>query len=244
MSKFSKTLICLIAVFALSAIAASAASAAKPEFVFSGKKAFTTKSKEAVLETKGGEKVTCKEDTGKGEIEGASGSKKVTGVTIALKGCKTKVSGLTVGCGTKEEITTKELEGQLEYLPAGTKEKVGLDLWPKGTSNKELEEGKFTTLFTEFKCLIVTLKVRGSLIGEMKPVNVKVGPKEANTHFTLTYEQAGGVQKYTESEIEVGGKLVKIKDFLETEKSGGTFEQSGQSTVAEVFPEEALEISA
>jgi hypothetical protein len=242
MSKFSKTLICLVAVFAFSAIVASAASAAKPEFKPGGAHKFTSKNGAATLEVVDGEKVTCTGGTGTGET---AGTKALQKVTLSLTGCSTKAGGLKVSCGTSGTITTKELEGQLEYLPAGTTEKVGQDLWPAGTTNKELEEGKSTKLFAEFKCLIVTIKVRGSVIGEIKPVNTKVGPKEATTHFTLTYEQAGGKQKYTESEIEIEGKLHKVKDFLETESSTTKkFEQSGQALTAEVFPEEALEISA
>jgi hypothetical protein len=242
MKSLNRTLICLVAVLAFGALAASAASAAKPEFSPNGSHKFTSKNGAATLEVVNGEKVTCTGGTGTGETAETKGLKKVI---LSLTGCSTKVSGLKVSCGTSGTITTKELEGQLEYLPAGTKEKVGQDLWPVGTTTKELEEGKSTKLFAEFKCLIVTIKVRGSVIGEIKPVNTKVGPKEATTHFTLTYEQAAGVQKYTESEIEIAGKLHKVKDFLETESSTTKkFEQSGQALTAEVFPEEALEISA
>lgn len=243
MKQVTRTLVVVMLALAVSAIAASAASAAKPEFVFGGvKKGFTTKLGASTLEVVNGEKVTCTGGSGKGEIEGGNGSKKVTKTTLSLTGCKAEVSGLKVSCGSSGTITTKELEGQLEYLPVGTKEKVGLDLWPKGTSNKELEEGKFTTLFAEFKCLIVTVKVRGSVIGVMTPVNTKVTAAE---HFTLTYEQAAGKQKFVESEVEVAGKLFKIKDFLETESSTTKkFEQSGQSATAEVTPEETVEISA
>src|ERR1700691_6445797 len=119
MSKFSKTLICLVAVLAFSAIVASAASAAKPEFKPEGAHKFTSKNGAATLEVVDGEKVTCTGGTGTGETSGKKALKKVT---LSLTGCSTKVGGLKVSCGTSGTITTKELEGQLEYLPAGTTE--------------------------------------------------------------------------------------------------------------------------
>jgi hypothetical protein len=147
----------LVAVFAMSAVAASAASAALPEFIPTGKKfpvAFTSKSGVSILWTAGGKEIVCQSDTNKGNITGA----KTDEVTVEFFKCEEPA--LKVSCGTSGTIKTNLLASTLGYLNAAT-HKVGLLLEPKTAG----------ALFAEFKCSILTVKVSGSVICEITPVN-------------------------------------------------------------------------
>jgi len=215
----------LVAVFAISAIASATASAAKPEFVFAGiKKGLKAKSGSATLETASKEKVTCTSSSNGGEIEGGNGSKKVTGIIVKFKGCKSSGFACSTSGAASEEIITNSLSGELGYIKAAEKT-VGLDLLPTGGGE-----------FVEFNCAggIVKVKVKGSVIGQITPVNKKVTTAE---HFTLTFTQSGGKQGI--EKFETG-----VKDTLETSKNGGAFEGSAEAATAEVTGEETVEISA
>ena len=215
----------LVAVLAISAVASATASAAKPEFVFAGiKKGLKGKSGAGTLETVSKEKVTCAKSTNGGEIEGGNGSKKVTGVVVTFTGCvssgfKCSTTGAAAG-----EIVTKSLSGELGYINKAAKT-VGVDLAPTGGGE-----------FVEFNCAggIVKVKVKGSVIGQITPVNKKVLTTE---HFTLTFTQTSGKQAIEKFE---GG----LKDTLETSKNGNPFEGSAEAATAEVTGEETIEISA
>ena len=171
MTRFTKIMgLCLVAVFVMSAVAVATASAAEPEFVFSGSKAFSTKSTEkGKLETSIGEEVKCTEESGTGEIEGTSGSKKVTKDFTFFKGCTTEILAKVYNCQSASratgEIATNELEGELGYINKTNKE-VGLLLKPKSPA----------TLFAEFECVNgankTKIKVKGSIIGRIPTTSI------------------------------------------------------------------------
>jgi hypothetical protein len=220
----------LVAVFAMTAVTAASASAAAPEFTVASK--FESKGGAGTLETsKSKEKVKCTAEKDSGE--NAVG-KTVSKVTVTFTGCESSGFKCSTSGQSSGEIKTNPLKGELVFLAEGGKvtTKVGLALEP--------ETG---TEFVEFNCAggIVKVKVKGSVLGEIKPIKEKVGPKAKTTHYTLTYTQSAGTQHFTEAEFKNNGKLVK--DTLETSKNGGAFEGSAEETSSEVFPEKEGEIT-
>lgn len=215
----------LVAVFAMSSVLSATASAAKPEFVFGGvKKGFESKATGAVsLETTGGTKVKCLGGSGKGEIEGGNGSKKLTKVIVKFTGCESTGFKCKTPTGATGEIITNELVGQLGYVEGTTK--VGLEMKPKTG-----------TQFAEFECVggIVKVKITGAVIGQLTPLNTKV---KTTQHYTLAYRQTAGVQEWKEL---VGGE----EDTLLTSVNGGGNEGSAIASSNEVKGEEESEVSA
>ncbi len=193
----------LVAVFAMSAVVVSAASAALPEQLpatgtFSGTSGAST------FETKSGEKVKCTSDAITGEITGAKTSKS----KITFKGCeafgfKCNSSGAASG-----EIVLN-VTGELVYIMKATKE-VGL----------------LNTLTAELtiKCsAFQTLKVKGSTLCPITPVNVKT------TKYTVACKETKGVQEPVN--YEPASALVKAP-ITETKGEGlknFAFEQSALS---------------
>jgi hypothetical protein len=176
----------------MTAVAATAASAAKPEFIFTGtakeNKEFTaTQIGSSSLVTTAGETVTCSGGSGLGEIEGISGSKKVTSVVVTFTGC----AQLAVKCQSGPiagQIVTRELTGTLVYLDK-SKTKVGVLIKPK-----------VAPTLAEFECTgFVKWTVTGELLCEIAPKNKPVTSPE---FFTVTCEQKGGIQKWTKIEEE------------------------------------------
>jgi hypothetical protein len=164
MKKFKIVGLCLVAVFAISAVVASTASAVLPEFSAGAKEEmkFTSKSGAATLKVKGGITVKCSASTNEGVIlPGAS--KKEGSVTVKFTGC--------LAAGVDEchsasppakpgEIITSLLKMELGYISKAKKE-VGVDL--------------SAATLAEFTCEIgtgETVKVTGSVIGKITPINV------------------------------------------------------------------------
>lgn len=222
-------IICLLAVFALSAIAASGASAAPPEFskicykVEEGTGEYPTESA-CVKEEKKGEKpkewdrieftseggeaklkiknlaltVTCESSYDRGTITG----KKTGTVEVRFKKCSAAGHECqNQGAGT-EEIKTSLLFMKLGFIKGVAPVEVGVSLEPA--------EGE---LLAEFTCAIgegEVVKVRGSVIGKITPINM------LTNKFTLEFIEAGGEQVPTKFEG-------KAKDTLEASLGGGVF---------------------
>jgi hypothetical protein len=212
----------LVAMLAIGALAAATASAALPELVNSKgealvKKKYTSKSGASTLETEKNGAVKCKEGTDTGESTGPkTGTSTVTFTGCESASIKCKTSGAKTG-----EIITKATS-KLVYI--NEKEKtVGLAL---------------AATESTIECSILQkLKVRGSVIGVLTPVNTVA------EEFTLTFKQKKGVQEPTEYEEE--GK--KVKDITETEGSGiktFKFEPSGLETTDTLKFEEKVEVKA
>jgi hypothetical protein len=117
---------------------------------------------------------TCTADTSKGEITGA---KTTAGVTVTFTGCTAK-EGTKASCpanSVKEKV--KEPAGTIKTN--GLKDVLGTVAAAEATSEvgdalkPEGEEGFVTLEAPEAGCLAVkTTQVSGSVIGEVKPINV------------------------------------------------------------------------
>ncbi len=170
--------LCAAGAFAIGGLAVAHASAA-PEFLHEGKevlnKGFVVKSKGAgatlveLGETK--YKIVCTGSTAVGKIKGKT---EVDSVVVKFTGCRAKEAGEAVECevkstsplGGKEEIITKTLKGRLGLvLAAEATSERGLLLLPSSGT-------VYVTITGSTECLPAeTSEVKGSLIGEIKPVH-------------------------------------------------------------------------
>jgi len=221
--------LCLAAMFAVSGLAASGASAA-PEFLHEGKevlkKGFTVKSKSGatLIEIAGTKyKIVCSSSTSTGRIKGKS---EVEGVVAKFKGCKAKESEELHECevsstsplGGKEEIITKTLKGRLGEVAsteAGTER--GLLLLPNSGT-------VYVTIKSSTECLPQeTSEVKGSLIGEVKPI--KTLKSKGELIYKSVEEKTQMIKKFVgESamhELEIFGVKTPLEaiDSLEYEES-------------------------
>jgi len=192
----------LVAVVALSATAATGASAA-PEFS-KAKDTFTTSSGESVLKGTG-LTITCKKDTGSGEVI----SKTSVNAKVSFEGCKGEILG-----NKCPETISSSLTGELgEVAKAESATEVGLLFKAK--------EGAFA----EFKCGSLNLKVEGSVAGEVTPT--KSLSKTGKVVFALN----GSVQKI--KEIKVLGKTEKPS--LKAFGLASTLQSNEENTFAEAI---------
>ena len=209
----------VVAACAISVIASATASALPlhPELVNGkgetlAKNKFTSVSGKATLETVKGEKITCKEDTDKGETTGVSSSTS----TVNLKGCESAGIKCNTSGGAAGEIVLKA-KAKLVWIKEST-EAVGL-----------LLETEPVTV----KCSILeTIKVEGTAIGAFSG---------KGTTFTLALTQSSkGIQEPLE--YEEGGKKVKPAVTMSTgtgAKKFGPEESSLQTTDTLTFEEPA-----
>lgn len=168
----------VVAMFIMSAVATASASAALPEWAFAAASTttFTATSGAGTLESTSGTKVKCTSDTATGTLEKPKAVKKVV---VIYKGCKEGSNECKSTGAAKEEIVTGPIEGTLIYAGAGS---------TKAGELLKHEPGGGT--FVEFKCGAgLAIKVTGEIIGEAGPIN------KSELTGTLTFEQAGGVQK-------------------------------------------------
>jgi len=166
-----------------------------------------------LLETVGGKTVTCTSNSARGLI---AGPKNVEKARVTFFGCeetekkvKCKTSGKAEG-----EVVTEGLKGKIGYLEKSVP-KVGLQLEP--------EKGR-AELFAELLCpsTILKIKVKGSVIGEVGPLNTM--GKTGTLKYELTKK---GKQKWTSLEGEA-------EDILESMFTGGSVEKSaisGEDTI-------------
>jgi hypothetical protein len=196
-------LLALIAVLSLSAVSAATASAA-PEFS-KEKDTFTTTGGESVL--KGvGLTITCKKTSGSGEVI----SKSTVNATVTFEGCKGEILG-----NKCPETISSSLTGELGEVAKGeSATEVGL-----------LFKGKSGT-FSEFKCGSLTIKVEGSVAGEVTPT--KSLSKTGKVVFALNEK---GAQKI--KEIKVLGKTEKPS--LKAFGIASTLQSTQENTFAEAI---------
>jgi hypothetical protein len=220
----------LVAVLLLGGIATASASASGFEAEPSFPVKFTATAGKGFLETKAGRKVTCLKSKGSGEVSGAV---TVAKVAVAFEGCFAKVkvvaeqgaevvpcqSGLVPG-----EITTKSIKGKPVTL--GTlKAEAGLLLEP--------ESGE---LFAEFNCGgVVTLKVKGSIIGKVPNAQLN----EFRTTLNLEFKAKKGTPE--PNQVEGAGEKHVLLTKGESALPGQSFEfeESGiqEATVGETVIE-------
>lgn len=234
--------LCLAVAFVMSAVAVATASATTPEFRFAaGSKVFSSVSGPGTLQQKSGATVKCTSDSDTGEIEGASGSKKARNVVVTFKGCTSTILTEVYKCKTatrnEEEIRTNNLEGELGYIKGIAPREVGLLLKPEAPA----------TLYAEFECLktgkpTVAIKVRGSIIGKIGPLNTLVEPSGTTKFFTLEYKKGANAGEPSVKKFE---NLPENK--LETSVSivnAGAFEESALAAEDKIFPLVSMEIRA
>jgi hypothetical protein len=190
----------LVAVLALSAIAASAAMAAAPEFSKTKVK-FTTTGTEAVLG--GGATITCKKVAGSGEITSTT----ALSATVTFEGCKGEVLG-----GKCPETIKSELVGTLGTVAAA-----------EATSEVGLLFKAKSGAFSEFKCGSLTIKVEGTIAGEVTPT------KKLSKTGDLVFALNGSSQKI--KKITVAGK--EEKPSLKAFGLASTLKTTEENTFAE-----------
>jgi hypothetical protein len=171
----------------------------------------------------GSNKINCTKDTGEGLL---TGDKLVQEVLVAFTGCKVEsLFACSTTSAKAEEIMTARLKGALGYINKSTK-LVGIKLEPESGT-------EFTT--GEIECAGINIKVTGSLIADMTPVNTKT------TTGTLEFKASG--TKQVDESIEIEGKTetgVKLKASVHGEPA---VEASDEMTDSLTF-KESVELMA
>jgi hypothetical protein len=207
----------------LNSVCTKAATPGKEKFEWSGivKNKFTSKLKEGIptLETVGGTKITCKEESSPGEF---NTSKSVAGVIAKFNGCETSGFKCNSVGGIEGEIVTSALEGVVGVEKIGTKtplnDKLALELHaPVGQK------------VAAFSCAGLPVEVRGSVL---HPITANKMLLTATEKFTA----AKGEQKPDKF---AGG--VVDEHTLESNTNGGPFEEAGQTITALATYEEKVE---
>jgi hypothetical protein len=193
-----------LAMLAFSAVASASASATTLSFKYTGtgvnKAKFSGRGGETYFEEKSGGLWECRSSTTSGEVNGASGSAKLTGVFVTFSECKVGAKVCTSAGQAAGVMKTSELEGELGQSGEG-------DLLLKPKSGGTFMACKAPQYY-EFE---------GGLIGHISPVDRAVGTK---SQFTLSYNQTKGVQELTKFP---GGS----EDFLQESWAGTAYESAG-----------------
>jgi hypothetical protein len=171
----------------------------------------------AILETRNATKVTCTGEDGGGEY---NTNKTTARVALRLTGCEGLAQKCSSAGGAEGEIVWNTLEGELGIILASkepVKDKVGLALKAPGGQ------------ITEFACGSTTIKLRGSVIGQ-------VSTKTMTSKPTLKYTQSAGSQKPTHFEGEVPVSL-------EASVAGGAYESAGLAMTVVQTNAEKVEIN-
>jgi hypothetical protein len=221
MKRMTQAVIVVAAAIAGMAMIAGTALAAAPEFLAEGGKsaagtAFTSTTGASKLQPKEGAlAVECTAGSSEGTI---AGLKTVAKVTVKFTGCKEKtLKGECKSPGAaKGQLITAKLEGEIGPIEGGSGD--GLKLEPEAES--ETEE------FVTVECPAATVKVTGSLVGEL------VRTHELSTKNELVYKQTAGVQAIT-SFTGTGEK-----DFL----TAGSFGQAGLEATHSITFSKAVEL--
>ncbi len=228
---FRSSLIALVAVLAMGAVAVASASAALPEFQQGGKglaKAvkFSGSAGGPAIRQDG---PSCSGLTMTGEISGAN---TLADVVITFKGCKQDLPPLggykpceNTGFG-KEEMVTPQLSGKIGYVNKSTKE-VGLLLEPStGTQIAECNyDGSHKYVF----------KLRGSVIGQLKPVNIE------STEFSLAYKGSETKQEITHFE---GEEVIHHLEMFNTPFTEKKYIDGSYEGTTNIVTAESLEVKA
>ena len=177
------------------------------------------------LETTGGAVIKAKAQSAIGEWTGEKKNiaEKVVFTGVEFKGFKCKSTNPPA---TNEgEVRVKDLNGNIAVYKKGetkAKDKVANRLVPKDGSG----------IFTEFKCSIIPVVVRGAILNPITVNAMKCFPAP----MTVKYTGAKGKQK---PDRFVGGE----KETLESSIEGGPFEASDQVLTTGQQCEEKLEVS-
>jgi hypothetical protein len=172
----------------------------------------------------GANTIKCLSDTSSGSL---SGKDAVSKLVVNYKSCRLE-SLETVTCKTpgaaEGEIVTASLSGRLGYVEVLGK-KVGILLKPE--TGEEFTKGEITCAFNK-------IKVRGSVIGEVTPINT------FSTKSTQSFKIVEGKQQWTEIQIEELPQTAKFEYSL----NGGAFAAALEETVEELTFSESFAIKA
>lgn len=162
----------------------------------------------------GGNVVRCTADTEEGSLSGKDGLSKVL---VKFKSCRLE-SLETVTCKTpgaaEGEVVTASLSGRLGYVEVLGK-KVGALLKPE--TGEEFTKG-------EISCgVLAKIKIRGSIIGEVTPINT------FTSKVKLIFKVVEGQQEWREIQIEEMPQTAK----LESSTNGGVFQLTQEESTEE-----------
>lgn len=225
----------VIALLAFGVVPIAPASGALPELVNSSGKELVKKHISVTTNGatfNGSNPLLCKTASLVGEV---SGLKRIVKAKMSFGGCKVQFL-----CTPNEtgNFSTAELEGEIGYISAAEK-KVGLDLWPTSRTAAEREKHQFLATVAEFQCAASFSRIRGSIVGQLAPVNKAVKTTE---HFELGYRSSGSKQELSKLEGVEGG----AKDVLQLSLSSTIlpYEEVGMAMIGEAKLEEEAELKA
>jgi hypothetical protein len=216
MNRIRLGLTALVGAFALAALTSASAFAVAPEFLPNPAKGttFTGTSGAGELQIKGGGTIKCSSDKSTGEITGQKAIK----ATVTFEGCKAIGFAANTASDLPGVILT-ELTGELCEIEKA-KKLVGAKLTLPSTVIIEVPTAK------------QKIEVKGSVIGEVKPVGVKQSTGE------LVFTQKEGVQKPTKCE---GDETESILLAKEAEKA---FKQAGEATTESLTFSKEIEVTS
>jgi hypothetical protein len=172
----------------------------------------------------GANTVKCLSDVSSGSLSGKDG---VSKLVVSYKNCKLEsleaITCKTTGAA-EGEIVTANLTGRLGYVEVLGK-KVGVLLKPE--TGEEFTKG-------EIICAFNKIRVRGSVIGEVTPINT------FSNKSTQSFKIVEGKQQWTEIQIEELPQTAKLEYSL----NGGAFAPVLEETVEELTLSENFAIKA
>lgn len=213
MRRFAVVGAALLAVLALTAIAASSALAALPEFLPGSGVTITGTSGKGALQIKGGGTIKCEKDVPLGEINGA----KTAAIDVHFEGCKA-IGFAANSVGDAAGVILVKGTGTLCYLSKAAKT-VGLSVEVSPTLQIEVPTAK------------QKIEVKGTIIGEAKPVN------SSKTTGEVVFTQKEGVPGIEKCE----GVAAPVLLAKEAEKE---FKPAGEETTEALTFSKAVELMA
>jgi hypothetical protein len=184
-------------------------------------RSFTFKNGAATLETVGGARIKCLENTYSGEY---TGSKTAT-VGLKLIGCE-PTNHFGIKCQSPGaqpgEVSFNSLEGNLGYIANGAEPTVGMALTPTAANEPYV---------AQFHCGEVLVSITGGVIAAYAPVN------KMATAFTVSLKETKGIQS---PEALEGG----VPELLSETVGEAAPEQAGLKAADKVTNQESLEIKA
>jgi hypothetical protein len=203
------TVVCFAAIFAMGVVAATASAATVAEKTGPG---------EGTTTNEKGEPIKIKWEKDETSETSTATSLKSSGnifFNTQLSGIKCKSAGAKEG-----EVKTAPYTATLGFI-SKAKNEVGLEIKPN--------EGETLMKFT---CGVVSVEIKGAVIGSIGPVNKLV---EVGGHLTTEFAQVEGKQAIKKFE---GGSEVGLSIAL----NGGSFRAASFQDAGELFFSEAVKI--
>lgn len=215
MYRFRLGFVAVLGILALTAIASATSFAAAPEFLPNpaAGTTFTGSSGEGELQIKGGGTIKCKKDTSAGEITG----QKAISATVKFEECKA-IGFAANTSGDASGVILTSLSGELCELSKASKNVGAVLTLP-------------ANVVIEVPTVKQKIEVKGSVIGEIKPVAKKQKTGE------LVFTQKEGVQ----GQLKCEGGTEKVLLAKEAEKE---FKQAGEQTSEALTFSKEIEVTS